>query len=288
MRLFAALRDPVTRVRPGHQPAREGASERFGAIGWPLPGTEVRLDRDGELLVKGAGVMRGDHGQPAATAEVTTEVTTEDGFFRTGDIAEIDERGFIKITDRKKAVFKTSGGKYIAPSLIEARFKGLCPYVSQFLVVVGDGRNYASALVTLDADSIGPWAAAHGMVEATYAEIAASDATRAMIQGYVDELNAGLNRWEIIKRFAILHRDLTVEDGELTPSLKLKRRVAIDHFEAEVAALYDPVSAGHSQAPRDVVGGGPDVQQLGGSTPRPGHGSAVRNGLCLSSEGPGY
>jgi long-chain acyl-CoA synthetase len=205
----------------------------FGSVGWPLPGTQVRTADDGELLVKGPGVMRGYHNRPDATAEVLTE----DGWFHTGDIGTVDERGFVKITDRKKDLFKTSGGKYIAPSIIETMFKGICPYVSQF-VVIGEGRNYASALITLDPDAVTQWAAANGMAGKEYADVVTSDAAQAMVQGYVDELNNGLNRWETIKRFAILDRDLTVDEGELTPSLKLRRKIVVERYGSEIDLLY--------------------------------------------------
>ena len=205
----------------------------FGTVGWPLPGTQVRAAEDGELLVKGPGVMRGYHNRPDATAEVLTE----DGWFHTGDIGSVDDRGFVTITDRKKDLFKTSGGKYIAPSTIETTFKGICPYVSQF-VVIGDGRNYASALITLDADAVTQWAAGNGLASKGYAEIVTSDQARAMVQGFVDQLNAGLNRWETIKRFTVLERDLTVDEGELTPSLKLRRKMVVERYGREIDALY--------------------------------------------------
>jgi long-chain acyl-CoA synthetase len=136
----------VVRQPPVHRwvPLRHG---RLAA-----PGTDVKIAEDGEILVKGPGVMRGYRNRPDATAEVFDE----DGYFRTGDIGEIDANGFVKITDRKKDLFKTSGGKYIAPSQIESAFKAHCPYVSQILVF-GDGRNYATALVTLDPDAITAW-----------------------------------------------------------------------------------------------------------------------------------
>jgi long-chain acyl-CoA synthetase len=205
----------------------------FGTVGWPLPGTQVRAADDGELLVKGPGVMRGYHNRPDATAEVLSE----DGWFHTGDIGSVDDRGFVTITDRKKDLFKTSGGKYIAPSTIETTFKGICPYVSQF-VVIGDGRNYASALVTLDADAVTPWASGNGLAGKGYAEIVTSDAARVMVQGFIDQLNAGLNRWETIKRFTVLQRDLTVDEGELTPSLKLRRKMVVERYGREIDALY--------------------------------------------------
>ncbi|MBM6404685.1 long-chain fatty acid--CoA ligase [Phycicoccus sp. CSK15P-2] len=207
---------------------------RYGTVGWPLPGIEVQIAEDGEVLMRGPGNMEGYHNDPAATSETIDA----EGWLHTGDIGELDDRGFLRITDRKKDLFKTSGGKYVAPSVIESTFKGLCPYASQ-LVVHGADRNFVSALVTLDPDAIAGWAAQHGMEGRSYTEVVTSDACREMVQGYVDELNAGLNRWETVKRFTILESDLTVESGELTPSLKLKRRVVADKYKPLLDAHYD-------------------------------------------------
>ncbi len=206
---------------------------KVGTVGWPIPGLEVDIADDGEVLIRGEGVMDGYHNNEEATAEALDA----DGWFHTGDIGEIDERGFLRITDRKKDLFKTSGGKYVAPSAIESTFKGLCPLVSQ-LVVHGNGRNFVSALVTLDPDAIVPWAAAHGMSGRSYAEIATSAPMHEAISGYIDQLNATLNRWETIKKFTILDHELTVEAGELTPSLKLKRKVVSDKFQDLLDAHY--------------------------------------------------
>jgi long-chain acyl-CoA synthetase len=178
--------------------------------------------------------MEGYHNQPEATAEVIDA----DGWFRTGDIGNLDDAGFLRITDRKKDLFKTSGGKYVAPSAIESMFKGVCPYASQ-LVVYGETRNFVSALVTLDADAMTAWAAEHGMAGRSYADVVTSDDVRTLVQGYIDELNSRLNRWETIKKFVILDRDLTIEEGELTPSLKLKRKFVAQKFADELSALYD-------------------------------------------------
>jgi long-chain acyl-CoA synthetase len=206
---------------------------RYGSVGWALPGTEVRIAEDGEILLRGPGVMEGYHNNPDATAEALDP----DGWLHTGDIGEVDDRGFLRITDRKKDLFKTSGGKYVAPSIIESTFKGLCPYASQ-LVVHGADRHFVSALVTLDPDAIQGWAAQHGMEGRSYHEIVTSDACREMVQGYIDQLNAGLNRWETIKKFTILENDLTVEEGELTPSLKLKRKVVHDRYKDVLDSHY--------------------------------------------------
>ena len=205
----------------------------FGTVGWALPGTEVQIAEDGEVLLRGPGVMESYHENPEATAETKDE----DGWLHTGDIGKIDERGFLKITDRKKDFFKTSGGKYVAPSVIESMFKGICPFVSQFLVHGAD-RNFVSALVTLDPDSIQGWAANHGMEGKSYAEIVTSKEAHEMVQVYIDRLNANLNRWETIKKFTILDHDLTVEAGELTPSMKLRRKEVNERYQSALDAHY--------------------------------------------------
>ena len=166
----------------------------------------------------------------------TAEVLT-DGWFHTGDIGEIAESGHIRITDRKKDLFKTSNGKYVSPGAIEAMFKGVCPYASN-LVVEGDGRKFVSAIITLDEDAIAEWAEKNGMAGKSYRDVVTSDACREMVQGYVDEMNLRLNRWEQIKRFIILPRDLSVEEGEITPSMKIKRRVVVKKFKDDLDELY--------------------------------------------------
>jgi long-chain acyl-CoA synthetase len=206
---------------------------RFGTVGPVLPGSQVRIAEDGEVLINGPGVMEGYHNLP----EQTAEVLTEDGWLRTGDIGELDADGYLRITDRKKDLFKTSGGKYIAPSAIESQFKAVCPYAGQF-VVHGSERNFCVALITLDAEAIAGWAAEHGMAGRPYEEVVASDEVAAMVGGYVDTLNERLNRWETIKKWIILDHDLSVESGELTPSMKVKRKVVEDNHREEIAALY--------------------------------------------------
>ncbi len=205
----------------------------FGTVGPPLPGTELRLDTDGELLIKGPGVMDGYHSMPKETAEVLSD----DGWLRTGDIGEIDQDGFLRITDRKKDLFKTSGGKYVAPSHIEGRFKALCPLASQMVVHGGD-RNFCTAIITLDPDAVADWATRNGQQGASYESVVSSTAMQDTIQGYVDQLNERLNRWESIKKFVLLEHDLSVESGELTPSMKVKRRVVEDNYREQLDALY--------------------------------------------------
>jgi len=206
---------------------------RFGTVGWPLPQTEVKIADDGEILMKGPGVMNGYHDLPEATAEAIDA----EGWFRTGDIGELDAEGFLRITDRKKDMFKTSQGKYVAPSAISASFKAVCPYASE-IIVYGEGKAYCVALVGLEAEALMVWAADNGLGDKSFGEIARDDKTREMIGGYVDQLNNHLNRWEQVKRFSIIDRELTVEAGDLTPSLKLKRKSVVDDFHDSIDLLY--------------------------------------------------
>jgi long-chain acyl-CoA synthetase len=206
---------------------------RFGTVGWTFPQTEVKIAGDGEILLKGPGVMDGYHDMPEATAETIEP----DGWFHTGDIGELDAEGFLRITDRKKDMFKTSQGKYVAPSAISAQFKGICPFASE-IVVYGEGKPYCVALVSLDADGVKEWAAANGMAGKSFSEIARDAKTYAAVEGYVEQLNKELNRWEQVKKFAIIDRELTVENGDLTPSLKLKRKVVVDNFHDKIDDLY--------------------------------------------------
>ncbi len=206
---------------------------RFGTVGPPLPGTEVRVADDGEILVRGPGVMDGYHSMP----EATRETLTDDGWLHTGDIGEVDPDGFLRITDRKKDMFKTSGGKYVAPSHIEGTFKALCPLASQMVVHGGD-RSFCSAIITLDPDAVAEWASQNGMDGRSYDEVATSPQMGAAVKGYVDQLNARLNRWETVRRYIVLEHDLTIESGELTPSMKVKRRVVEDNYRERLDALY--------------------------------------------------
>ncbi|MET9448300.1 AMP-dependent synthetase/ligase [Streptomyces cinerochromogenes] len=216
-----------------------GEAYRTGTVGKPLPGTEVRIADDGEILLRGPGIMEGYHQQP----EKTAEVLESDGWFHTGDIGELSPDGYLRITDRKKDLIKTSGGKYVAPAEVEGQFKAVCPYVSNILVHGAD-RNYCTALIALDELAIQEWAKENGLEGKPYAEIVAAPQTVEMVDGYVRQLNAGLQRWQTIKKFRLLPRDLDVEHGEITPSLKLKRPVV----EREYKHLIDEMYAGTREA----------------------------------------
>ncbi|MEV5318262.1 AMP-dependent synthetase/ligase [Streptomyces sp. NPDC052687] len=211
-----------------------GEAYRTGTVGKPLPGTEVRIAEDGEILLRGPGIMEGYHGLP----EKTAEVLEPDGWFHTGDIGELSADGYLRITDRKKDLFKTSGGKYVAPTEIEGSFKAICPYVSNILVHGAD-RNFCTALIALDEMALLGWAKENGLEGKSYAEIVAAPQTVAMVDGYVKQLNEGLQRWQTIKKFRLLPRDLDVEHGEITPSLKLKRPVVEREYKHLIEEMYE-------------------------------------------------
>jgi long-chain acyl-CoA synthetase len=193
---------------------------RFGTVGPLLPGFEARLDDDGELLLRSETVFAGYH----RDEEATRAVLDGDGWLRTGDIGSIDEDGFLAITDRKKDILVTAGGKNVAPQNLENELKG-SKYVSQALVV-GDRRPYVAALVTLDEPEVAKWREDGG------------EDLQALIQGVVDDVNAQHSRFEQIKRFAILSRDFSADEGEVTPTLKLRRRIVQEHFADEIDRLY--------------------------------------------------
>ncbi|MFD8621209.1 MULTISPECIES: long-chain fatty acid--CoA ligase [unclassified Streptomyces] len=216
-----------------------GEAYRTGTVGKPLPGTEVRIADDGEILLRGPGVMQGYHKLP----DKTEEVLESDGWIHTGDIGELSADGYLRITDRKKDLIKTSGGKYVAPAEVEGQFKAVCPFVSNILVHGAD-RNFCTALIALDGPTILSWAAENGLEGKEYADVVAAPQTVELIDGYVQRLNEGLQRWQTIKKFRLLPRDLDVEHGELTPSLKLKRPVV----EREYQGLIDEMYAGSREA----------------------------------------
>ena len=205
---------------------------RFGTVGRPLPGTELKLAEDGELLIRSETVFQGYYKDPAATAEVLDA----DGWLRSGDIAEIDADGFVTITDRKKDIIVTAGGKNVAPQNLENDLKA-SKFISQAMVV-GDRQPYIAALITLDPDALPVWAEERGLPTDMEA-LARSDEVRGLVQEIVDGVNADRSRYEQVKRFTILPRDFTMDDDELTPTLKLKRRVVAQHFGPELVELYE-------------------------------------------------
>jgi len=205
---------------------------RFGTVGPALPGFEARVAEDGELMLRSETIFAGYFKDP----EATTAVLEPDGWLHTGDIASIDEDGFITITDRKKDIIVTAGGKNIAPQNLENDLK-TSRFVSQALVV-GDRRPYPAALITLDPAEIGKWAAEQG-IEGDIDALARDERVVRLVSGIVDEVNRERSRFEQLKRFVILPRDFEMERDEVTPTLKLKRRVVLEHFADEVEGLYE-------------------------------------------------
>jgi long-chain acyl-CoA synthetase len=206
-------------------------SYRFGSVGQPLPGSEIRIADDGEIEVRSSTVFQGYYKDPEATAAVLGP----DGWLKTGDIGALDTDGFLHITDRKKDILVTAGGKNVAPQNIENDLK-TSKYVSQALVL-GDARPYVSALITLDPVEVSRWAAEQG-IEGDPATLMQDERVRALVQGAVDDANRERSRFEQVKRFAILPRDFTMEAGEITPTLKLRRRAVQEHFAADIEELY--------------------------------------------------
>ncbi|MEO9324722.1 AMP-dependent synthetase/ligase [Nocardioides sp. C4-1] len=210
---------------------------RIGTVGRPLPGVAVRVADDGELLVRGGQVFTGYWRDEEATAEVLEP----DGWFHTGDVGEVDDEGFVRVTGRKKEILVTAGGKNVAPTVLEDRLRAH-PLVGQALVV-GDREPFIAALVTLDAEALPAWAAAHGKAGrggrgTTPSDLAGDPDLLAEIQAAVDDANSGVSKAESIRRFRVLATEWTEEDGHLTPSLKLRRQVLMRQHKDDVADLY--------------------------------------------------
>lgn len=205
---------------------------RLGAVGKALPGIEVCIAPDGEILTRSAGVFQGYLNDPIATKATIDD----DGWLHTGDVGELDGDGFLRITDRKKDIIITAGGKNISPSEIENRLK-VSPYVRE-AVVIGDRRKYVTALIGIELDTVGNWASRRGLAYTTYADLSTKDEVRTLIDGVVTETNAELAQVERIKRFTLIAKELDHEDGELTATQKVKRRAMAHRFEDEIEAMY--------------------------------------------------
>ena len=212
----------------------EPHTPRFGTVGPALPGSEFRIAEDGEVLLKGPGVMRGYHKDP----EQTAEVLDADGWFHTGDIGELDAEGYLRITDRKKDLMKTSGGKYVAPQKVEGALAANIPYVSQ-AVAVGDGRKYISALLTLDPAAVENWAKRHGKEGLSYAEVTQLPEMRVSIDRFMTRANRKLERWETVKKYQILDHELSVERGGVTANMKLRRAAISQDYADVIDSMYE-------------------------------------------------
>src|SRR5579859_385840 len=205
---------------------------RVGTVGTRMPGMEARLAADGEILIRGPLVMAGYYKDPERTAEAVDD----EGWMHTGDIGEIDDDGYLKITDRKKELIITSGGKNISPALVEYQLQRH-PLIGQ-ACAIGDRRNYVTALLVLDPETTPAWARAHGIEFESLADLAAHPDVRAEVERGVEEANSHLARPERVRRFALLPAEWTTQSGELTPSMKRRRRVIIDRYAKEIEQLY--------------------------------------------------
>jgi long-chain acyl-CoA synthetase len=207
---------------------------RFGTVGQPVPGCEIRIAEDGEILIRSRGVMAGYYKQPSDTAAAITE----DGWLRTGDIGLLHPSGHLQITDRKKDIIVTAGGKNVAPAGFENRLKAECPYVAQ-AVMHGDRRAFCSALVSVDQIAIRRWAREQELSFTDYSDLVRKPEVYGLIQAAIDKVNRDLPSYETVKRFALLPTELTVEDGTLTPTMKVKRRVVEKRYQALLDAFYE-------------------------------------------------
>lgn len=207
---------------------------RFGSVGRVTPGMEQRIAEDGEVLVRGPLVMRGYHNNPEATAEAIDS----EGWFHTGDIGIIDGEGFLRITDRKKDLMKTSGGKYVAPQKIESTIVANVPLVSQ-AIAVGDGQKFIGALLVLESDALRRWAERTGKAGLGYAEMTRLPGVRHWIDAQMKRANSKLERWETVKKYAILDHELTVDSGEVTPNMKVRRDTVVREHKAIVDSLFE-------------------------------------------------
>jgi long-chain acyl-CoA synthetase len=213
---------------------------RVGTVGKPIRNVEVRIASDGEIETRGPNVMRGYYNKP----EETRAVFTEDGWFKTGDIGRIDEDGFLHITDRKKELFKTSGGKYIAPQPIEQMIKG-SRFVNQ-VVLVGNGRKFPAALIVPDWERVESYAQLKGIKEKDHAELCKHPRIVDLFQRQIAGLTTDLAQYERVKKVALLENELTIESGELTPTLKVKRRVVDEKYRDAIDRLYGESGAERS------------------------------------------
>jgi long-chain acyl-CoA synthetase len=208
------------------------SDNKFRTVGKPLAGVEVKLAQDGELLVKGPNVFKGYYKNDEATAQAF-----EDGWFKTGDIAKIDEEGYITITDRKKDIIITAGGKHVAPQFIENLFKDE-PLINH-VIAYGDRRKYITGLITLNPDNLKVFAESKSLTYKDIAELCQNPTVRKEIERVVHDKNQNLARFQRIKKFVILQRELSIEDNDLTPTLKVKRKVVTEKYKKELDELYE-------------------------------------------------
>jgi long-chain acyl-CoA synthetase len=202
----------------------------------PIPGVEVKLAEDGEIIARGPNIMKGYYNRP----DLTAEVIDKDGWFHTGDIGiwvELHGNRFLKITDRKKELFKTAGGKYIAPQAIENKMKE-SPFIEQMMVVGGDDKKYVSALIVPSFLNLKEWAKQQGIEAHTNDQIVSNEKIKQLINQEVEKFNRDFGKWEQVKKFKLLSNEWTVEGGELTPTMKVKRKIIYERYAPHVEEMY--------------------------------------------------
>jgi long-chain acyl-CoA synthetase len=208
----------------------------IGTVGMPIPGVEIKMAEDGEILAKGKNVMKGYYNRP----DLTAEVISADGWFHTGDIGvwlKHNDKSFLKITDRKKELFKTAGGKYIAPQVIENKMKE-CPFIEQMMVVGGDDKKFIAALIVPSFLQLGAWAKEQDLILDNNNALISHPKTIAFIEQEVEKLNPNFGHWEQIKKIKLLSEEWSVETGELTPTMKPKRKVIYEKYAKEIEAIF--------------------------------------------------
>jgi long-chain acyl-CoA synthetase len=210
-----------------------GKGFKVGSVGRPIDNVEVKIAEDGEILCKGPNVMIGYY----KNKEKTDEVLTEDGWFHTGDIGEIDDEGFLKITDRKKEMFKTSGGKYVAPQMMENRFKESM-FIEQ-IMVIGENRKHPAALIVPSFDFIKEYYHHKHYDYPGDVEVMSDDKLHQKLKREIDRYNHDFGNWAQIKKYELINEPFSIEGGELTPTLKLKRKAILKKFEQQIGAIYD-------------------------------------------------
>jgi long-chain acyl-CoA synthetase len=204
---------------------------KVGTVGTPIPGVSVRIAEDGEILIKGPNIFSGYWNNDSATAESISL----DGWFRSGDLGSLDDEGFLRITGRKKEIIVTTGGKNVAPAVLEDRLRS-CPLISQCMVV-GDAQPFIAVMVTIDPDEYPRWAERNGKT-ATIVDMIDDADLRSEISGAIDAANSAVSKAEAIKEFRILPEDFTIEGGEMTPTLKVKRKVVAEKYANVMASIY--------------------------------------------------
>ncbi|MCI7550808.1 MAG: long-chain fatty acid--CoA ligase [Actinomycetaceae bacterium] len=205
---------------------------KMGTVGKVAPGTQMKIANDGEILIRGGGVMRAYHNDPELTEEMT-----RGGWFHTGDVGSIDDEGYVRITDRIKDVMKSSNGKFISPAAVEGVLTSSSPAIAQ-AVAIGEGRKYVSALIALDEEWVEKWASLNGL-KLSYAKALKSPELRETIQSEIDTANQNLSRWEQVKKFEFLPGEMTADEGTATPTAKVKRRVVMDRYADLVEKMYE-------------------------------------------------